>query len=68
MNLQASHVGALGLLMTSIAAQIATLTDWSSAKKPVFIAAILTAIGSTLIALFSDKPRDPDTKSRATDA
>lgn len=67
MKLQGPHIAALGLLMTSIAAQVATLTDWTSATKPTFIGAILTAIGSTLIALFSEKPRDPDTKSRASD-
>lgn len=65
--IRASHLGALGLLLTSIAAQVATLTEWSAATKPVFIAAVLTAIGSTMVALFSDAPRDPNAKSRSTD-
>lgn len=67
MNLKGAHVAALGLLLTSVGSQIGALSDWTGARKPVFIAAVLTSIGSTLIALFSDKPRDPDTKSRQSD-
>lgn len=65
--LKGPHVAALGLLMTSVSAQIGTLADWSGASKPVFIAAVLSSIGATLIALFSDKPRDPNAKSREGD-
>lgn len=66
-GIKAPHLAAMGLLLTSIAAQFATLTDWSQATRPVFIGALLTAIGSTLVALFSDKPRDPEAQTRISD-
>jgi len=62
-----AHIAAAGLLLTSLAAQIATLPSWSEANRPAFVAAFLTAIGSTAVALFSDKPRSADAATRSYD-
>jgi hypothetical protein len=62
-----AHLAAAGLLLTSLAAQIATLPQWADATKPAFVAAFLTAIGSTAVALFSDKPRSEEARTRSYD-
>jgi hypothetical protein len=65
--IKGAHLAALGLLLGSIATSVSTLPDWSHATKPVFIAAVLLSVGSTLTALFSDKPRSAEAQDRRTD-
>jgi len=61
------HLAALGALLLSVVAQMSGWKDWSVISTPVGAAGVLGAIGSTLVAMFSDKPRSADAATRSYD-
>lgn len=62
-----SHLAALGALLISVVGQMAGWEDWSALRTPAGAAGVLGAIGGTLVALFSEKPRDPNAQTRRSD-
>ena len=65
--MKAGHLAALGALLISVTAQISSWPDWSPIYTPAGAGGIGAAIGATLIALFSDKPRAADAQTRSGD-
>lgn len=49
------HLLALGLLLVTLSGQIDKLPNWHAALSTSFAAMFMSAIGSTLVALFSPK-------------
>lgn len=62
-----AHLAALGALLVSIVGQMAGWQDWSVLQTPAGAAGVLGAVGGTLVALFSDKPRSAEAQTRAGD-
>ena len=61
------HVAAVGALLVSVVGQMSGWTSWDQALTPPGMAGLLGAIGGTLVAMFSDKPRDPNAQTRSGD-
>lgn len=66
-GIRPSHLAALGALLISVSAQVAAWPSWAAGMTPAGLAGVVGSIGATLIALFADKPRDPQALTRFTD-
>jgi hypothetical protein len=64
--LNKTQIGVLAMSMVSVAAIGAGLDDWNAVLKPSFIFPALGAIGSTLAAVYTEKPgQDAITERKA---
>lgn len=67
-NWTTKHFAILAALLVAVGTQLGGLQHgWADAVTPGFVGGLILQIGTTLAALFTDAPRDPEAKSRASD-
>lgn len=68
MNFQPQHYMIVGGLLVAIGLQLGGLEHgWKDAATPLFFGGLLVQVGNTLLALYTNKPRDGESKTRRTD-
>lgn len=63
-SMKAVHWVALAMFLGGLATQLSAMHSWSEIRSPQSIAGVLLNVSGTLIAMFSEKPRNGNGDSK----